>query len=117
MLSHRRLGFSLGRRPGSRLRQQPAGRLAIFDLAIYRSTTGTRDWQGAAAESKYDALADMQAYALSTFNCPSRRGETVGPYNDGRGQAYGQVNTIFNVNVARLTKGCGLIMPGTEAAC
>jgi dCTP deaminase len=39
MLSQRRMGIPVGRRPGSRLWQQPAGRLAIFDFAIYRPKT------------------------------------------------------------------------------
>jgi len=45
---------------------------------------------------KYDAQARLQEYALPVFNCPSRRGATVGPYGD---------NNINNVNKGLLTKG------------
>jgi prepilin-type N-terminal cleavage/methylation domain-containing protein len=54
---------------------------------------------------KYDALATMQAFPSAMFNCPTRRGATVGPYGDGRGPGYGQPSTIYNVNVALLTVG------------
>ena len=61
--------------------------------------------KGLPPNQKYDALAGMQAYALPTFNCPTRRGATVGPYGDGRGPGYGQPSAIYNVNVAKLTAG------------
>jgi len=61
--------------------------------------------KGLATSLKYDALADMQAFPSAMFNCPTRRGATVGPYGDGRGPSYGQPSTIWNVSVARLTVG------------
>ena len=61
--------------------------------------------KGLSVNQKYDALAEMQAYALPTFNCPTRRGATVGPYGDGRGSGYGQPSAIYNVNVTKLTSG------------
>jgi hypothetical protein len=61
--------------------------------------------KGLPQAKKYDALAVMQASALPTFNCPTRRGATVGPYGDGRGPAYGQPAAIYNVNVALLSLG------------
>jgi prepilin-type N-terminal cleavage/methylation domain-containing protein len=45
---------------------------------------------------KRDALAKMCAYPYPIFNCPTRRGATVGPYGDP---------TILNVNTALLTQG------------
>jgi prepilin-type N-terminal cleavage/methylation domain-containing protein len=52
--------------------------------------------KGMQQSPKYDAQAKMQEYALPIFNCPSRRGATVGPYGD---------NNINNVTKSLLTKG------------
>jgi prepilin-type N-terminal cleavage/methylation domain-containing protein len=52
--------------------------------------------KGLTDPQKRDALARMCAYPLAIFNCPSRRGATVGPYGDP---------TILNVNTALLTQG------------
>ena len=52
--------------------------------------------KGLAQMQKYAALAAMQASPSPTFNCPTRRGATVGPYGDP---------SIYNVNTFLLTKG------------
>jgi prepilin-type N-terminal cleavage/methylation domain-containing protein len=52
--------------------------------------------KGLPQSQKYDALATMQQYTSGIFNCPSRRGATVGPYGD---------NNVNNVTKALLTKG------------
>lgn len=63
--------------------------------------------KGLPTAQKYDALADMQAFPSAMFNCPTRRGATVGPYGDGRGSAANppQPGAIRNVNINRLTLG------------
>ena len=45
---------------------------------------------GSGTGFKYDALAQMQLQGLPTFNCPSRRGLTIGPIGETR---------INNINV------------------
>jgi prepilin-type N-terminal cleavage/methylation domain-containing protein len=52
--------------------------------------------RGLSQAQKHVALATMQAYPAAIFNCPTRRGATVGPYGD---------NNVFNVDKTLLTKG------------
>jgi prepilin-type N-terminal cleavage/methylation domain-containing protein len=54
-----------------------------YSLLAYLELKSLRDiGKGLQGTAKADALAKMQTYTSPIFNCPSRRGATVGPYGD-----------------------------------
>jgi prepilin-type N-terminal cleavage/methylation domain-containing protein len=60
---------------------QPGG--WAYSLLAYLELRSLRDiGKGLQGSAKSDALAKMQTYTSGIFNCPSRRGATVGPYGD-----------------------------------
>jgi prepilin-type N-terminal cleavage/methylation domain-containing protein len=55
-------------------------------------------FSGSGSGGKYDVLAQMQAQGIATFNCPSRRGATVGVVFDSQANG-GNYPTNFNLTL------------------
>ena len=80
-LSQRRLGMDVGRRSGTRQRQEPAGRLGLQYPRLYRAVAAAQRRAGIICRRSGHAIGQRCQTPLAMFICPARRRAVA--YPDG----------------------------------